>query len=74
MTQTTLTAAELRDKLLAEIAAAPYRGTIAKWAQRRAPGVRLARVYGFIRGSEPPSEDLLRAVGYEKVIVYKELL
>lgn len=68
-----LTAAELRDKLLAEIATAPYRGTIAKWAQRRASGVRLARVYGFLRQSEPPSEELLRAVGYEKVIVYKEI-
>lgn len=70
----TLTASELRERLLAEIADAPYRGTIAKWAQDKAPGVRLARVYGFIRGSEPPSDDLLRAVGYEKVIVYKEII
>lgn len=70
----TLTASELRERLLAEIAAAPYRGTIAKWAQRRAPGVRLARVYGFLRGSEPPSADLLKAMGYEEIRVYKEIL
>ena len=70
----TLTAAELRALLLAEIAAAPYRGTIAKWAKAKAPNVRAARVYGFLRASEPPSDDLLRAMGYERVTMYKEIL
>ena len=69
----TLTATELRERLRAEIAAAPYRGTTAKWAKAKAPGVRVARVYGFLRATEPPSDDLLRALGYEKVIVYKEI-
>jgi len=69
----TLTASELRDKLLAEIAAAPYHNTTAKWAKAKAPGVRIARVYGFLRGAEPPSGDLLRAMGYKRVTVYKEI-
>ena len=69
----TLTASELRDKLKAEIAAAPYHNTTAKWAKAKAPNVRIARVYGFLRETEPPSDDLLRALGYEKVIVYKEI-
>ena len=67
----TLTAAELRERLRAEIAAAPYHNTTAKWA--KAKGVRAARVYGFLRGAEPPSDELLKAMKYEKVIVYKEL-
>jgi len=67
----TLTAAELRERLRAEIAAAPYHNTTAKWA--KAKQVRAARVYGFLRATEPPSDALLRALGYERVIVYKEI-
>lgn len=69
MTQKTYTAADLRERLRATIAAKPYYNVQSRWAN--AHGIRHAAVSDFLHGGKPTAK-IVAALGYEVECYYVE--